>query len=301
MIRFGTAGWDYKDWWGPVYPATRPRGFDPLAYLSSFFDTIEINSSFYRPPSPATTAAWAKRVRPNSHFKFTVKLWRRFTHERERPWSLDDVGQVTAGVAPLAEHDVLGCLLAQFPWSFKRTPASEEWLDDVVRAFQGFPLTIEVRHASWNDLAFYRSLAERGVGIVNIDQPLFHRSIAPGAQVTSAVGYVRLHGRNYRNWFRDDAEPHERYNYLYTPDELRGWLDRIHEIAEHARDTYVVTNNHYVGQAPANAAMLRKLVGTELVEVPPELWEAYRQQLEPLGIRPRIRAGGTGSTLDLGV
>jgi len=118
---------------------------------------------------------------------------------------------------------------------------------------------------------------------VNIDQPVFHHSITPGTQVTSPVGYVRLHGRNYENWFRDNAESHERYDYLYTKDELDGWLDRIHEVARQAQETYVITNNHFRGQAPANALMLRAMAG-EKVEVPAEIRAAFRGALASVGV-----------------
>lgn len=284
MIRFGVAGWDYQDWWGRVYPAAKARGFDPLAYLARYFDTIEINSTFYRPASARSATSWAKRVTHNRNFKFTAKLWQRFTHERETAWSPDEVALARDGLQPLADAGKLGCVLAQFPWSFKRTPEAHEWLDDVLSAFGEFPLAVEVRHGSWNVPEFYASLAERGVGAVNIDQPVFKNSIKPGAQVTANIGYVRLHGRNYENWFRDDAEPHERYDYLYSADELKPWLERIHQVAKRARETYVITNNHYEGQGAVNAAMLRKLYGAESVEVPPELEETYRAVLEPLGI-----------------
>jgi uncharacterized protein YecE (DUF72 family) len=286
-VRVGVAGWDYRDWWGLVYPLRRPRGFDPLAYLARYFDTIEINSTFYRPPAPKAAAAWAMRVGANARFKFTAKLWQRFTHERDTPWAQADVDLVTAGLAPLDEAGRLGCLLAQFPWSFKRTAANEEWLGDVLTAFARFPLGVEVRHSSWSDPSFYAALAERDVAIVNIDQPVFHDSIKPGAAVTAEVGYVRLHGRNYENWFRDGAASHERYDYLYSADELKGWLDRIHEVAEHTRETYVITNNHFRGQAATNAAMLRKLAGEDVVVVPPELLQAYASVLAPLGIASR--------------
>lgn len=285
MIHFGVAGWDYKDWWGPVYPSTKPKGFDPLSYLARYFDAIEINSTFYRPPAAKSAASWSKRVAHNAHFRFTAKLWQRFTHERTEAWTTDEVDAVRTGLAPLMENEQLGCLLIQFPWSFKRDAASREWLDDLLKAFAEFPLAVEVRHSSWNVPEFYAGLAQRGVGAVNIDQPIFRHSIKPGAQVTAAVGYVRLHGRNYENWFSDSAASHERYDYLYTKDELQGWLDRIHEVAERARETYVITNNHFRGQAPANAAMLRAMLGEQGTAVPPALWEAYRSVLEPLGLR----------------
>jgi uncharacterized protein YecE (DUF72 family) len=292
MIRFGVAGWSYDDWYGPVYPVTKPRGFDPLAYLARFYDTIEINSTFYRPAAANAARSWARRVAHNPRFKFTAKLWQRFTHERDTAWGTDAVESVREGMDPLAEKGILGCLLAQFPWSFKRSEESEEWLGDLVHAFSQYPLAVEVRHSSWNAPEFYRWLTEHQVGAVNVDQPLFRHSIKPGAEVTSPLGYVRLHGRNYQNWFRDNAESHERYDYLYTVDELKAWLDLIHQVAERARETYVVTNNHFRGQAPANAAMLRRLYGEEDVDVPAELAVAFRDVLEPLGIRARPKSDG---------
>jgi uncharacterized protein YecE (DUF72 family) len=285
MVRFGVAGWDYADWWGPVYPADRKgkRTFDPLGYLVRYFDTIEINSTFYRPPAPKSATSWARRVAHNPRFRFTAKLWQRFTHQRDEAWTRPEVDQVRDGLAPLRDADRLGCVLIQFPWSFKREPASREWLDDLIRTFADFPLAIEVRHGSWNVPEFYAGLRERGVGAVNIDQPVFRNSIKPGAEVTAPVGYVRLHGRNYENWFRENAESHERYDYLYTKDELDDWLDRIHEVAERARETYVITNNHFRGQAPTNALMLRQLHG-DRPEVPPELAAAFGEALRSAGI-----------------
>jgi uncharacterized protein YecE (DUF72 family) len=285
MIRFGVAGWDYTDWWGPVYPADRKgkRSFDPLAYLARFFDTIEINSSFYRPPAERSAASWARRVAENPDFRFTAKLYKRFTHERDRAWTVPEVDDVRRGMTPLAEAGRLGCLLVQFPWSFKRDAAGREWLGDLVEAFAEFPLAIEVRHSSWNVPEFYATLRERGIGAVNIDQPVFRHSIKPGAEVTGPIGYVRLHGRNYEHWFRENAESHERYDYLYTKEELEAWLDRIHEVARQAHDTYVITNNHYRGQAPTNALMLRQMAGQDTA-VPLELQQAFREAFASVAV-----------------
>jgi len=292
MIRFGVAGWSYDDWYGPVYPADRKgkRSFDPLAYLARYVDTIEINSTFYRPPAEKSAASWARRVADNPAFRFTAKLYQRFTHQRDAAWTTDEVDEVRRGFTPLMEAGRLGCVLVQFPWSFKRDAASREWLGDLVGAFRQFPLAVEVRHSSWNVSEFYESLREHGVAAVNIDQPIFGRSIKPGTEVTAPVGYVRLHGRNYGNWFRDDAEAHERYDYLYTKDELDGWLDRIHEVARQAQETYVITNNHFQGQAAANALMLRGMAGQETA-VPEELRAAFRDALRTAGLGPD-RPGG---------
>ena len=128
---------------------------------------------------------------------------------------------------------------------------------------------------------FFESLAEHGVGFVNIDQPLFKHSIKPSAAVTSPIGYVRVHGRNYKEWLRESANVRERYDYLYSPDELAPWSRRIEEIAERTDQVYVVTNNHNLGKAGVNALQLKSMVAREKVVAPPQLFASYPEALAP--------------------
>lgn len=283
MIRFGPAGWLYDDWAGVVYPAPKPWGFDPLAYLVDYFDTIEINSTFYRPAAPKTVDSWLRRVEHNADFRFTAKLYQRFTHKRASAWTEGEVDEVRAGFDPLLESGRLGAVLIQFPWSFRRTDENREWLDDLTRTFAHYPLVLEVRHASWNTPGFFDALTQRGIGFVNIDQPLFHDSIHPSAHATSAVGYVRVHGRNYQDWFREKAGRDERYDYLYTPEELKPWATRTKEIAAQPRteDVFVVTNNHFQGQAVTNALQLQSMVEDRRVPAPRPLFDRYGKVLAP--------------------
>jgi uncharacterized protein YecE (DUF72 family) len=142
---------------------------------------------------------------------------------------------------------------------------------------------VEVRHASWNVPEVYAELTERGVGFVNLDQPLFRNSIEPSAVATAPVGYVRVHGRNYRDWFREKAGRDARYDYLYTAEELAPWAERARALAAapQVEDVYVVTNNHFRGQAVANAAMLQAMVEEHRVDAPPDLAARYAQVLGP--------------------
>ena len=283
VIRVGVAGWDYDDWWGPVYPDPPPRGFDPLAHLAGFFQAIEVNATFYRPLPAKVARGWARRVAHLPDFRFTAKLWRRFTHERGAAFGAADVRLARALPEALADEGRLGALLVQFPWSFKRDEASREWLRDVAAALRGLPLVLEVRHASWNVPEFYRSLAEEGIGFVNLDQPLFRNSLGPSAVATAAVGYLRIHGRNYEDWFRADAGRDERYDYLYTAAELRPWAERARAVAAApgVTDVFVITNNHFAGQEVLNAAMLRSMIEGRKVPVPPELRRHHADLLEP--------------------
>ena len=279
IIHIGPAGWSYKDWEGVVYPQKPGKNFDPLAYLARFFNTIEINSSFYRPPTVSTTESWVRRVASNKSFTFTAKLHRLFTHERGKATRKDEK-EFRDGMAPLMKAGKLGALLLQFPWSFKNTDEDRVYLAKLLEQFSDYPLVLEVRHTSWNNESVYEWLEERGVGICNIDQPVFARSIRPAARTTSPVGYVRMHGRNYQNWFRDKAPRDERYNYLYSLDELDPWLTRIKQVSKQTRETYVITNNHFRGQAVVNALEIKAALSEERVPGPEPLFEHYARLKE---------------------
>ena len=276
----GTAGWSYRDWEGLFYPKPQPRGFDPLAYLARYMDVVEVNSTFYRPVDADVARRWVDRVAESPEFRFTAKLSKRFTHERDTAFTRAEVDEVRRGFAPMHDASRLGAVLLQFPWSFRRTEENRQWLDDVTRAFEEFPLVVEVRHASWVVPQFYDELTERGIGFVNIDQPLFRHSVKPSATTTAPVGYVRIHGRNYRDWFRKDAGVEARYDYLYSPAELEPWAARTREVAQSgAEDVYAVTNNHYRGQAGVNALQLMSMVKDEPVPAPEPLYAAFEDEL----------------------
>jgi len=273
VIRIGPAGWAYKDWNGIVYPPKKPKGFHPVRYLAAYFDTIEINSTFYGAPQASSAKTWAGLVAEHPRFRYTAKLLHSFTHERNA--TANDEQEFKSGIGPLADADRFGALLLQFPWSFRNDPENADYLVRVIKRFQEFPLVLEVRHISWAQPQISDLLAELGVGLCNIDQPLFNRSIKPGAEVTSSVGYVRLHGRNYQKWFSKTALSHERYDYLYTVDELEPWVDRIKEVGRKAKDMYAITNNHHVGKAIVNGLEIASLITGKPVAAPPPLRQHY--------------------------
>ncbi len=290
MIRYGPAGWEYDDWAGIVYPSPAPRGFDRLAFLAGLFDTVEINSSFYRPYPAEIADRWCDRVGDAPGFRFGAKVWRRFTHEREA-YGAAEVAEGRALLDRLQARGRLGAALLQFPWSFRRDAAAEAWLRDLFRAFAGLPLVLEVRHASWDAADVLAGLAEAGVGIVNVDQPMFHDSLGPAARVTAPTAYVRVHGRNGKDWFRKNAGRDARYDYLYSAQELEPWVKRIRamEAAPQAPEIYVVTNNHVRGQAVANAKMIEAMATGRQVAVPRTLREKYPEALAPF---TRVEAAG---------
>ena len=279
MIRIGPAGWSYKDWEGIVYPSPKEPKFDPLAYLAGFFDTIELNNTFYRPPSPQMARSWVKRVQSNPQFKFTAKLYRVFTHEREEVGE-GEMAAFKKGLDPLAEGGRLGALLLQFPYSFHHTEANREYVRELAAHFREYPLVIEVRHASWDRAPAYQFLRDMGIGFCNIDQPQVSYSIGETRKVTSPVGYLRLHGRNVKEWFREGAGRDARYDYLYNEFELFELSERVRRIAEEAENTYVITNNHYRGKAVCNAIELKAKLEDSFPNIPAPLLAHYPQLQE---------------------
>ncbi len=290
ILRVGPAGWSYPDWAGYVYPLRRPKGFHEASYLAEFFDTIEINTSFYQPLRPDHAAQWIDRVAANPRFVFTAKLWQRFTHDIRSTTSgasAADERAVRAGFDVLRAANRLGAVLLQFPFSFHRTAETVAYLSAVIRRFADYPLVVEVRHASWDSPETLELLHSSGVSFCNIDQPIIGRSLGPAAQATSAVGYVRLHGRRYDTWFSDDARipAHERYNYLYSAEELAPWVARVRKVTERARETFVVANNHFQGKSVVNALQLINSLTGSKVKVPEPLRRQY-PQLEAIADTP---------------
>lgn len=295
IVRVGPAGWSYPDWFGYVYPQRKPKGFHEATYLAEFFDTIEINTSFYSPIRPAHAAQWIERVAANSRFVFTAKLWQRFTHEKipgaagagNKSSPGEDEREVRGGFDVLRKADKLHAVLLQFPFSFHRTAETTRYLGELLKRFADYPLVVEVRHASWQTPETFAMLAEYNAGFCNIDQPIIGKSLVPSAEVTSPVGYVRLHGRRYDTWFTDDetVPSHERYNYLYSMEELVPWAKRVERVAERSREVFVITNNHYEGRAAVNALELINLLKGSKVKVPEPLREKF-PELEKIADRP---------------
>ncbi|MCX6623813.1 MAG: DUF72 domain-containing protein [Acidobacteria bacterium] len=280
-VRVGLAGWSYAHWVGTVYPSKPSRNFHPLEYLARYFDAMEVNTSFHRALRPEISRLWLKKVAANPNFQFTVKLGRRFTHER----SLDEA-EITAfkeGLWPFLRAGKMGALLMQFPWSFRFTGENKEFLIRLRRAFHEFPLTAEMRHSSWMMDEALGTLVDYRIGFCNIDQPEHTRAMPPTSFLTSPVGYVRLHGRDRRNWFQDFDDSALRVsntNYLYSEQELEAWRARIERIRPHAGSLFVIANNDGGGKAVVNALQLQRMLQPGRVEAPAGLIARYRLEMQ---------------------
>jgi len=288
-ILIGTSGWHYPagrgTWNGVFYPARRPRGFDELAYYAEHFETVEVNSTFYRMPEPDLVRGWLRRTPPA--FQFSVKLFQKFTHpdmylsrSGVTDWDLSraDIDVFRRGVDPLAAGGRLAALLVQLPPSFHRLPETEDYLRWLLAHLTGYPLAVELRHRSWSDAAADTRalLDEHAACWTLIDEPKFQTSVRQRLpDVTGPLTYVRLHGRNAAAWWDHEAAE-DRYNYLYSRAELEPFAEIAGGRAASGGKVLMYLNNHFSAKAVANAAVLRHQLD-QLVpgDYPPAMVERY--------------------------
>ena len=289
-LRIGTSGWNYPagrgTWNGIFYPPSRGRtkGFDELSFYAEHFNTVEVNSTFYGQPRADVTRKWAERT--PADFEFSAKLYQKFTHpkmvehEPANPFDLDDFKR---GIDPLASAGKLGALLAQFPSSFKSNPASLDYLQWLLHAFDGYRVAVELRHRSWSDaLGDTLSLLNTyGAALVQIDEPKFRFSIAQN-QLPNIRGiyYMRLHGRNAAQWWNHE-KAEDRYNYLYSPREVTEFVETIDAAREIVKKVYLYSNNHFSAKSVANAAMIKQQLGEPLEgEYPEDFLSRYPELVD---------------------
>jgi uncharacterized protein YecE (DUF72 family) len=274
-ILVGTAGWAYNDWEGIFYPlGMQHRREHPLTYLAECFDMVEINASFYGYIKPEWAKVWSKRVDAvNPHFKFTAKMHNSFTHaSRDMPGptsaasinpTQENEKRARNGFDSLASIGKLGAVLAQFPFSYKNTPLNREYLAILARRFSEYPLAIEVRDESWDTPDTIRYLTELQLAFCNIDWVPTKTTLQGTEYATSSLGYVRLHGRHAKN------------DYLYKPDEIKTWAEKIGKIARHTNVAYVVMNNTPAAKAVVNALQLKYLLTGVRVKAPESLLRQF--------------------------
>jgi len=272
-LYIGTSGWSYPKgegtWTGHFYPSGK---INELEYYSQFFNTVEINSSFYRPPNPGYVYNWVRRV-PEG-FLFTVKLWQKFTHPKmykeatgeEAVISQKDVDIFKQSIEPLVKYGKLGALLAQFPPSFKNDHYGKQILNAVIRTFGQYRLAVELRHRSWSDDKETATLLrENYASWVQIDEPKFKTSVAEDLPITSDMIYFRFHGRNAEMWWKGNTET--RYKYLYSQEEVNELADKVKSLTEKAKLAFVLFNNHWRGCAPRNAVDMQKALQLPFKEI----------------------------------
>ncbi|MFQ5918506.1 MAG: DUF72 domain-containing protein [Thermoplasmata archaeon] len=242
-IRLGTSGWDYEEWIGPFY---QRRSASKLQAYAAVFDTAEINSTFYRVPSPGMVMGWT--TRSPEGMSFAAKVPQTVTHDRllqVEKGAGREVQDYCELMAPLLEAGKLGALLLQLPPRLR-------FYENRTRSFfevlpESFPFAIEFRNESWMVPGAFDLLREFGVAYTVVDEPL----LPPEVHVTSSIGYFRWHGHGSDPW----------YNYRYEPQELEPWIPQLEDTAQTVDTLYGYFNNHFHGYAPENALEVLEMMG----------------------------------------
>ncbi|MCX6375347.1 MAG: DUF72 domain-containing protein [Armatimonadetes bacterium] len=254
-IRVGTSGFSYEDWRGYFYPQEIKKG-DMLRYYAERFSTVEVNSSFYAIPSPKTFAAMSAKT-PDS-FEFAVKAPKDITHSPNVDPEI--FKRFIGSIGPIVENGKLGCILAQYPWSFKKQNSNVDRLMQLREEFGDLCVVVEFRNIGWMGKDTFDLLRERRLGFCCVDEPQLKGLMPRVAIATSPEGYVRFHGRNAQTWWHHD-EAWQRYDYLYSNDELKEWIPKVWSLASETEKTYLFFNNHYQGKAAQNAQAFAGMLG----------------------------------------
>ena len=254
MIYFGTSGFSYKDWVGIFYPVGMPQR-DWLPFYAREFNTCEINSTYYALPS--LSAIKSMEARTGEDFLFVVKAHQALTHERKDNSGISEAFRQI--LDPLLSTGKLGCVLAQFPYSFSFSSYNWEYLSDLRRQLKGLPLVVEFRNARWLKDEVFQWLRQHEIGFCCVDEPRLPNLVPPVAEATSNIGYIRFHGRNKDKWWQHD-QAYERYDYTYQPEELVEWLPKIKKISEATEKTFVFANNHWRGQSVHTVRQLQMML-----------------------------------------
>jgi uncharacterized protein YecE (DUF72 family) len=242
-ILFGTSGWSYQEWVGAFYPNSR---ISKLPFYAKIFKSVEVDSSFYRPPSKSMIAGWAKATGPD--FKFSMKIPKLITHDRRLAGVEKAMLDFIELVGPLEKLGKLGCLLIQLPpsFTFKEKRKLEAFFGLLPRHLH---FAVEFRHESWNREETWDLLEEFNIANTMTDSPVEFLSKVVITATTHS--FVRWHGHGKSVW----------YNYRYSENELRPWLEKLSQIESHVPMTYAYFNNHYGGNAPANLLQLISMRG----------------------------------------
>ena len=244
-LRFGCSGWDYQEWIGPFY---RNASESKLAAYARVFDTAEINSTFYRAPSPGMVIGWGKYTPED--FVFAAKVPQTVTHDRLLDVARGADADLKAYcdlMRPLLDQGKLGPLLLQLPPRLRfEAGVIRRFLDALPR---DFVFALEPRNRTWMALEAFDLLRSAGVAYAIVDEPL----LPPDLHVTARTAYVRWHGHGQEPW----------YNYRYPEEQLREWVPRVQQVASQADTVYGFFNNHFHGYAPENCLQILRMLGVE--------------------------------------
>jgi uncharacterized protein YecE (DUF72 family) len=260
VIYIGTAGFSYQDWKGPFYPEKQDKKY-MLEYYSSRFPVVEVNSTWHALPSAGSILSMARRTATD--FQFIIKAYKGLTHAYED--NTVEFERFRDVLRPMEDHGKLACVLAQFPWGFRNTAANRDYLRLFRERLPSQDIVVEFRNEDWIFDETMDLLRELSMGFCCVDEPRLKGLVKPHVLLAGDTGYVRFHGRNHETWWDRNRQSWERYDYLYSEDELSEWVPGLLRLDAKARRTYAIFNNHYRGKAPRNAVMLAGMLPEERV------------------------------------
>jgi uncharacterized protein YecE (DUF72 family) len=255
-IYIGTSGYNYEDWKNYFYPPDLDSK-EYLHYYSGVFNTVELNFTYYCFPNPYTFFSLCRKVKESQNFIFSLKANSKFTHERD--YNIDDSRKFLVSLKPLYEVDRLGSILFQFPYSFSFNENNLDYIKRIGEDFAGYNICVEFRNNSWLNDTMLENLKKLSVGFCNVDEPHLKGLIPATSICTTDTGYIRFHGRNSASWWEHE-HAYQRYDYMYSQEELAEWIPKAKEITDGAKKTFIYFNNHYKGKAAKSALLFLDLL-----------------------------------------
>jgi uncharacterized protein YecE (DUF72 family) len=254
-LNIGTSGFSFKDWKEVFYPPhIKPQ--DMLPYYCGFFPVVEINTSYYGIPKPEVFGHMIESTPPG--FEFMVKANKATTHDLA---DSDISGTFLESIRPLQEAGRLSGIIAQFPWSFRNEEINRRYLAELSKTYKYIPFFVEFRHNSWNREEVFRFLENRRLLFVSVDEPQIGDMMPPVVRTTGNIAYVRFHGRNTTTWWGKSGD---RYDYLYSEDELGEWVAKVAALEKTVWKLYAFFNNCHQGYAVRTALMFKKMMEKQL-------------------------------------
>ncbi len=250
----GTSGFSYDDWIGIYYPERLPRK-NWLSYYAQEFNSLELNSTYYALPDASVMESLVRKT--GEGFLFAVKANQEMTHKRQA--DAEVFKAFVSTLEPMVQAGKLGCVLAQFPYSFSCNSANQKYLQSFYDWMGGLSLVIEFRNSAWLKPDTLSWMNERNIGFCCVDEPQLPRLMPPVAEVTGDISYIRFHGRNAAKWWKHD-QAWERYDYTYNSEELEEWLPKIGSMSKASKNTFIFANNHWRGQAVDTIRQVRSML-----------------------------------------
>jgi uncharacterized protein YecE (DUF72 family) len=248
IVRIGTAGYAYPAWVGGFYPRGTAQ-HDMLPYYATQFAAVEINNSFYRPPTREQVAKMARRAPPG--FGFTLKVPRSVSHDH----APDDLPAFNLAADQLSAAGKLLGLIFQVPETFRNTADNRRWLAETGAQLKPHRVAVEFRHRSWDASNLGAWMEHVGQDVVSVSVPDLPTLFPRGLRIANRRVYARLHSQNADNWYKEGKL---RYDYDYPESTLRKWADGLRHAAEQnlADDALIFFNNCVGIQAVENARRL---------------------------------------------